>query len=168
MPPGDKPRIEKLGPEHIVADFDCGNVALNRFLHRHALESQRGGGAQTYLAFTGDRIAGYYSLAVGQIEYDDAPERMTKGLAHHPVPTILIARLAVDQRFQGRGLGSGLLLDALRRIKTVAEIAGVRAAVVHAKDEHAKAFYEHFGFKAFLDKPLTLYRLLRDISLDER
>jgi len=161
-----KPRIEKLNSTHAIAAFDCGVELLNRFLHRYALPNQRAESAQTYLAIVGDLVAGFHSLTVGQVAYDDAPERLAKGLPRHPIPIVLIARLAVDQAFQGRGIGIGLLRDALRRIKMVSEIAGVRGVAVHAKDDSAKAFYEHFGFVEFPDRPLTLYRLLKDIRLD--
>ena len=87
-------------------------------------------------------------------------------MPRHPIPVLIIARFAVDRRFHGKGLGAGLLLDALRRTKMVSEIAGVRGVVVHAKDDAVKAFYEHFGFISFPDNPRTLFRLLKDIRLD--
>jgi GNAT superfamily N-acetyltransferase len=161
-----KPQIEKLDANHVVADFDCGVDALNRFIRVHALNSQRAGSAQTYVAVVNDTVAGFHSLTVGDVLYQDAPERLAKGLPRHPVPVMIIARLAVERRFDGQGLGSGLLLDALRRTKMVSEIAGVRGVVVHAKDEAAAAFYRHFGFTEFPQKPLTLFRLLKDIRLD--
>lgn len=157
------PRIEKLRLDHVVTSFDSGVPALDRFLRTFALPSQKAGGAQTYVAAIGETIVGYHSLTVGEVVYDVAPVRMAKGLARHPVPAMILARLAVDARFRGRGLGAGLLRDALRRALAVAEIVGVRAVIVHAKDDDAKAFYTHFGFEAFLGRPLTLYRLLKDI-----
>jgi len=161
-----KLRIEKLSSTHVIEAFDCGIETLNRFLHRYALANQRADSAQTYVATADNAVAGFHSLTVGQVEYDDAPERLGKGLARHAIPIVLLARLAVDRRFQGRGIGIGLLRDAFRRIKMVSEIAGVRGVAVHAKDDAAKAFYEHFGFVEFPGKPLTLYRLLKDIRLD--
>ena len=161
-----KPQIEKLHASHAVAEFDCGVDALNRFIRVHALNSQRAGSAQTYVAVVNDTVAGFHSLTVGDVLYQDAPERLAKGLPRHPVPVMIVARLAVERRSGGQGLGSGLLLDALRRTKMVSEIAGVRGVVVHAKDEAAAAFYRHFGFAEFPQKPLTLFRLLKDIRLD--
>ena len=161
-----KPHIQKLHAAHVVAEFDCGVESLNRFLRVHALNSQRADSAQTYVAIVGEIVAGFHSLTIGNVVFDDAPERLGKGLPRHPVPVMIIARIAVDRRFHGQGLGAGLLRDALRRTKMVAEIAGVRGVVVHAKDDAAKAFYEHFGFTAFPEKPLTLFRLLKDIRLD--
>ena len=108
-------RIEKLRRDHSVEGFDCGKSALNRFLERNALQSQQAGAATTYLALQDDKVAGFYSLAVGQAEYADAPERLTKGLARHPVPIMLLARMAVGSGYQGRKLGAGLLKDAMLR-----------------------------------------------------
>jgi GNAT superfamily N-acetyltransferase len=110
-----------------------------------------------------DVVAGFYSLSAGGIAYNDAPERLSKGLPRYPVPLVVLARLAVDRRFHGRGLGAGLLADALRRTLAAAELAGVRGILVHAKDGAAKAFYEHFGFEPFPGHPFTLYRLLKDV-----
>ncbi len=93
-----------------------------------------------------DRVVGYCSLAVSEAAYADAAERLKRGLARHPVPIMLLARLAVSGQAQGRGLGAGLLKDAMLRTLQAADIAGIRAFVVHAKDENARRFYEHFGF----------------------
>jgi GNAT superfamily N-acetyltransferase len=159
----DRPQIAKLALAHDPTSFDCGNDALNRFIKLHALPGQRAGISQTYVAAQGQDIAGYHTLVVGHVAYDDAPERLAKGLPRHPVPVIILARLAVDQNWQGKGLGAALVVDAMRRILQAAEIAGVRAMVVHAKDEAVQQFYEHLGFVPFPGKPLTLYRLLKDI-----
>jgi GNAT superfamily N-acetyltransferase len=156
-------RIEKLQRSHAIDSFDCGREALNRFLVQYAFSNQRAGASQTYVALEGEEIAGYYTLVVGQIEYDDAPERLKKGLARHPVPIMLLARLAVATKWQGRGLGSGLLKDAMLRTLRAADIAGIRAFAVHAKDEEARAFYEHFDFVPGPSDPSHLFRLLKDI-----
>jgi GNAT superfamily N-acetyltransferase len=156
-------RIERLERHHEVDGFDCGNEALNRFLVRFALQNRQAGASQTYVALADDQIAGYYTLVVGQVDYDDAPLRLTKGLARHPVPIMLLARLAIAVSFQGRGLGSGLLKDAMLRTVQAAEIAGIRAFAVHAKDDRARAFYEHFDFVPSPSDPYHLFRLLKDI-----
>jgi GNAT superfamily N-acetyltransferase len=156
-------RIEKLQRGHAVESFDCGRDALNRFLIRYAIGNQQAGASRTYLALAGEEVAGYYTLVVGQLEYDDAPERLKKGLAHHPVPIMLLARLAIATAWQGKGLGSGLLKDAMLRTLQAAEIAGIRAFAVHAKDDEAKGFYEHFDFLAAPSDPNHLFRLLKDI-----
>lgn len=155
--------MAKLSSEHDSSEFDCGQVALNTFIRRHALPGQRAHGSKTYVATVGPVIVGYHTLVVGEVAYDDAPERLARGLPRHPVPVLLLARLAVDQRWQGRGLGAALVADALRRTLQVADIVGVRAFLVHAKDESAQSFYAHLGFEPFPGEPLTLYRLLKDL-----
>lgn len=156
-------RVEKLRPDHVVSEFDCGSEELNRFLARFALINQQAGAAQTYVAVSDSNVVGYYSLAVGEVTFDDAPARLSKGLARHSVPIMLLARLAVSLGWQGGGLGSGLLKDAMQRTLQAADIAGIRALVVHAKDDQARRFYEHFGFAASPSDPLHLYVLLKEI-----
>ena len=156
-------RIEKLNRTHAVESFDCGQAALNRFLIRFALQNQQAGASQTYVAMDGALVAGYFTLVVGEVEYERAHERMKKGLARHPVPIMLLARLAIARNWQGKGLCSGLLKDAMLRTLQAAEIAGIRAFVVHAKDEAAKAFYERFDFVPSPSDPYHLFRLLKDI-----
>lgn len=149
-----------------VAAFDCGVEELNRYLQRHAFQAQAGDGARTYASFTkaeDPEIAGYYTLAYGSVEFEQAPGRVTKGLARHPVPVMLLARLAVDKRAGGRGLGTELLRDAMLRTLSAAEIAGLRAVIVDAKNEAAKRFYEKFGFEPFLDNPFRLSLILKDV-----
>jgi GNAT superfamily N-acetyltransferase len=155
--------MAKLRRSHAVENFDCGSAALNTFLHRYAFTNQSAGTAQTYVAEIGDSVAGYYSLSVGQVEYGDASERMAKGIDRHPVPVMLLARLGVDRTWQGKGLGSALLADALRRTSQAADIAGMRALVVHAKDDKAKAFYQHFDFASLPQDPLHMFLLIKDI-----
>lgn len=156
-------RIEKLQRTHDLESFDCGRDALNRFLIRYAFQNQQAGASQTYIALADDEVAGYYTLVVGQVEYSDAPERMTKGLARHPVPLMLLARLAIATAWQGKGLGSGLLKDAMLRTLQAAEIAGIRTFAVHAKDDIAKSFYERYDFVASPSDPYHLFRLLKDV-----
>jgi len=156
-------RIEKLHRNHKVDDFDCGQEALNRFLIRHALQNQQAEASQTYVARADETVVGYYTLVVGEVAYEGAHERMTKGLARHPVPIMLLARLAISTLWQGKGLGSGLLKDAMLRTLNAAEIAGIRAFAVHAKDDEAKSFYEHFGFEPLPSDPYHLFRLLKDL-----
>jgi GNAT superfamily N-acetyltransferase len=156
-------RIEKLRRDHAVEGFNCGKEALHRFLKRHALQSQQAGATMTYLAQQGEDVVGFYSLAVGQVEYADAPDRLIKGLARHPVPIMLLARMAVASNFQGRKLGAGLLKDAMLRTLQASEIAGIRAFVVHAKDDEARTFYERFDFIASPTDPYHLALLLKDV-----
>jgi len=163
MEMAEKLQIAKLAVVHDPTSFDCGSEALNRFIKLYALPGQRAGISQTYVAAKESEIAGYHTIVVGQVTHDEAPERLAKGVPRHPIPVIVLARLAVDQGQQGKGLGAALVADAMRRVLQAADIAGVRAMVVHAKDETARRFYEHLGFEPFPSKPLTLYRLLKDI-----
>ncbi|MDH4087389.1 MAG: GNAT family N-acetyltransferase [Nitrospira sp.] len=156
-------RIEKLHPRHAVDAFDCSNQDLNRFLQKYALLNQSSGASTTYVGLAYQTVIGYYSLAVGSVEYERAPERVTKGLAHHPVPVMLLARLAVDQQWQSKGVGAGLLKDAMLRTIQAADIVGIRALVVHAKNHNATLFYQHFDFIPSPSDPLHLLILLKDV-----
>jgi GNAT superfamily N-acetyltransferase len=156
-------RIEKLQRSHAIEAFDCGREALNKFLIRFALQNQQAEASQTYVALADAEVVGYYTLVVGQIDYDDAPDRLKKGLARHPVPIMLLARLAIATTWQGKRLGAGLLKDAMLRTLQAADIAGIRAFAVHAKDDEARGFYEHFDFLPSPSDPFHLFRLLKDI-----
>lgn len=156
-------RIEKLHRRHAVEEFDCGQEPLNRFLVRYALVNQQANASQTYVGSADDKIIGFYTLVVGEIAYAEASARMTKGLARHPIPVMVLARLAVSTAWQGKGVGAGLIKDALARTLQAADIAGIRAVVVHAKDSNARAFYEHFGFVSLLTDPRHLYALVKDL-----
>jgi GNAT superfamily N-acetyltransferase len=136
---------------------------LNRFLSRHALQDQQAEASQTYIALADEKVVGYYTLVVGEVAFESAHERLTKGLARYPVPIMLLARLAIETSWQGKGLGSGLLKDAMQRTMQAADIAGIRAFAVHAKDDEAKSFYEHFGFTPLPSDPYHLFRLLKDL-----
>jgi GNAT superfamily N-acetyltransferase len=151
-----------LTERHDVEGFDCGYSALNTWLIRYALTNQRAGAARTFVVCEGDRVIGYYSLAAGGVDPADAPPRIRKGLARHPIPVMLLARLAVDGRHQGKGIGGALLRDATLRILNVADQIGVRAILVHAKDEKARAFYERFDFEPSPTDPLHLMLLIKD------
>jgi GNAT superfamily N-acetyltransferase len=158
-------RVEKLRRDHRVDGFHCGKEPLTRFLIRFALQSQLSGGAQTYLALSDEEVVGYYALVFGDVAFDDAPERLRQGLARHRIPLMVLARLAVARDWAGRGIGSGLLKDAFARTLAAADIAGLRAFAVHAKDDEARAFYEHFDFIASPSDPMHLFVLLKDIRI---
>jgi len=159
----DVRRIEKLRRDHPVEAFDCGREELDRYLVRYAWQNQQAGAAQTYVGIVGEAIVGYHTLAVGHVTLEDAPQRLTKGLAKHPVPIMLLARLAIDRRWQGQGVGKALLRDAMQRTLQAADIAGIRAFAVHAKDEEARRFYEHFDFMPSPTDPMHLFVLLKDV-----
>ena len=161
------PTVENLTPpllltkDHDRNSFDCGVPALNDYLKKYALQNQKKHAARTYVATRGNRIVGYYSLAYGSVSLEDAPQNVKSGLPRHPIPVILLARLAVDSTEQGRGLGAALLKDALLRTIQAAEIAGLRAMLVHAKNDSAKHFYEKYGFEP---SPIDAYHLFLRLS----
>lgn len=155
--------VEKLSRRHAIDDFDCGEDALNRFLIRFAWANQQANASQTYVGLADDTAIGFYTLVVGEVRYDEAPERLTKGLARHPVPIMLLARLAVSRAWQGKGVGAGLLRDAVLRTLQAADIAGIRALAVHAKDDGARAFYRRFDFVESPTDPLHLFALIKDL-----
>ena len=153
---------EPLGPQHRLEGFDCGKPALNDWLLRHARQAQGSGSAKTFVVVDDDRVAGYFSLTVGQIDTLDAPERIRKGMGQYPLPVVILARLAVSTTDQGRGIGVGLLQEAIRRTMLIAEHAGIRAMLTHPIDEDAMRFYTRFGFIASPLREQQLLLLLKD------
>jgi predicted N-acetyltransferase YhbS len=161
-PPLNSPVL--LEARHDLTSFDCDVAALNNYLKKFALANQRNQSARTYVATRGECVVGYYTLAAASAYREETPARIAKGLAAHPVPVILLARLAVDRSEKGQGLGKGLLKDALLRAAAAADIIGCRAVMVHAKDEGAKAFYERFEFEPSPSDPFHLFLLMKDIK----
>lgn len=156
--------VEPLTRQHSVAAFDCGSqLALNEWLRHFAWTNQRNETSRTYVVHRGGRVVGFYSIAAGSARKEETPARVSKGLANHPVPMILLTRLAVDKSEHGTGLGKALLKDALRKIANAADIIGARAVLVHAIDESAAAFYRHFGFEQSPIDDLHLMLLLKDL-----
>lgn len=155
--------VRKLAASDALDFFDCGQCALNQFLQRFALVNQKSNCAQTYVSCCSSAVVGFYSLAVGSVEPTTAAPRVIKGIAQHPVPVMVLARLAVDLHHQGAGLGKALLKDALIRTAQAADIAGIRALLVHAKDESARQWYLNWEFEPSATDPLHLFLLLKDI-----
>ena len=154
---------EPLQPHHQLEDFDCGKPALNERLQRHARQAQGSGSAKTFVVSDSGRVAGYFSLTVGQIDLLEAPERIRKGMGQYPVPVVILARLAVALQDQGRGIGVGLLQEAIRRTTLIAEHAGIRAMLTHPIDDEAARFYTRFGFVASPLREQQLLLLLKDV-----
>jgi hypothetical protein len=148
-------RVEKLRADHPIESFDCSREELNRYLLRYAWQNQQAGAAQTCVGLVGDAVIGYCTLAVAHVMREEAPERLTKGLARHPVPIMLLARLPVDHRWQGQ-VDKALLKDAMLRTLQAADIAGIRAFAVPAQDEEARRFYLKFDFIASPSDPMHL------------
>ncbi len=156
--------IHKLGPADSVESFNCGHPALNQFLRQYALVNQKAGSVQTYVCCKHGEVAGFYSLSVGSVDHNQAPGRIAKGLSRHPVPVILLARLAVDLSHQRKGLGRALLKDALLRTLQVADIVGIRALIVHAKNDDARKWYARWDFEPSPTDPFHLFLLIKDLK----
>lgn len=159
----DALRIEKLQRTHETETFDCGQPELDRFLIRHALQAQQANSSQTYVGLSGKTVIGFYTIVAGEVRHADAPERIAKGMPRYPIPLLILARLTVHSKWQGRGIGAGLLLDALGRTLQAADIVGARALAVHAKDDSAASFYRHFGFMPSPTDKKHLFLLIKDI-----
>ena len=155
--------IEELNATHDVAPFECGKEPLDHFLKRFALTNQNADNARTYVACQGATVIAYYSLAVGAVEHANAPQRVGKGLAQHPIPVMVLARLAVDLTKQRQGQGKALLKDALLKTAAAADIAGIRALLVHAKDDEARAWYKAWEFEPSPMDPRHLFLLMKDL-----
>ncbi len=157
--------VRKLAADDDLAGFDCGKEPLNRYLQRFALTNQRANSSQTYVTCRdANRVIGYFTLAVGAVEHARAPPRVGQGLARHPIPIMILARLAIDRSDQGCGLGQALLKEALLRTAQAADIAGIRALIVHAKDDAARLWYEKFDFEPSPTDPLHLFLMLKDLK----
>ncbi len=146
-------RIEGLAKRHVREAFDCGEESLNVFLRTQARQNARKDISRTYVAVEeGSRdVVGYYTLSGGSVAFADLPEDLAKRLPRYPIPTAHLGRLAVDKRLQKQGLGGVLLVDALKRVRDVADRIGIHAVTVHALNDRAKSFYEAFGFLALVD-----------------
>ncbi len=156
--------VRKLAATDQTDVFDCGQAALNQFLQRYAFVNQKANSAQTYVCCQGDVVVGFYSLAVGSVDPEAAPSRVMKGLARHPLPVMILARLAVDKEHQGKGLGQALLKDALLRTAQAADIAGIRCLLVHAKDDTAQRWYESWEFEPSPTDPYHLFLMVKDLK----
>ncbi len=146
---------ERLSPEHDLSDFNSGEQTLDDWLRRRAIQNESSGASRTYVLCAGKKVAGYYSLAVGAAAHADTSGRVKRNMPD-PVPVMILGRLAVDKAFQGQGVGVGLLRDAILRTLQAAEIAGIRALLVHAISEDAKRFYTRCGFMPSPIHPMTL------------
>ena len=146
---------EPLAPHHIVEHFHCGEPPLDAWLKRHALPNQASGASRTFVVQQQGRVVGYYALAAGSVARIDAPRTLRRSMPD-PVPVVVLGRLAIEARWQRRGLGAALLKDALLRCHAAAAGVGIAAVLVHALSDDARAFYERAGFVPSPIHPLTL------------
>jgi GNAT superfamily N-acetyltransferase len=147
---------QSLVTTHILDEFNCGEPALDEWLTRRAMSNQLSGASRTFVVLDKDsRVCGYYAMAAGAVSHQLATSSVRRNMPD-PVPVMVLARLAVDLRAQGIKLGASLLQDAVNRAVMVAENAGVRALLVHALNDKAKAFYEHYGFQSSSLHAMTL------------
>jgi GNAT superfamily N-acetyltransferase len=170
---GDEPAhqlglIEKLSRHHDLSSLQCGKPSLDDWLLRFALANQQSDSTRTYVLHRGGELLGYYSLSAGSVIHEEAPARIAKGLAKHPIGVILLARLAVKQTQQRKGIGKILLSDALGRAEMAAEIIDARAVLVHALDDEAVLFYGRFGFVPSPLEPKQLMLLMKDLRASSR
>lgn len=145
--------------------FRCGVASLDTWLVEHAPGADAAGSARTYVVIdeVQDRVVGYYALTVASLEREEATGRASRGMPRHPIPAMLLARLAVDESVQGDGVGAMLLADAMQRTLLVAEETGIRLLLVHAVDEDARSFYLNYGFEPSPSDTMNLQLLIKDI-----
>ncbi|MFO0937511.1 MAG: GNAT family N-acetyltransferase [Gemmataceae bacterium] len=151
--------VAPLDGGHDRTAFDCGVPSLNLYLRQFALQNQKKNIVRNYVTThpSSRSIVGFYSLVFSEIQQSGMPAKRGKGLGQYPIPVMLLARLAVDVREQGKGLGKALLKDAILRTMQAAEIAGLKFLLVHARDAEAADFYRKHGFEPVMDDPLKLF-----------
>jgi predicted N-acetyltransferase YhbS len=152
-----------LTAEHDVSAFDSGVYELDDWLKRRALQNEASGASRAYVVTASGRVVGYYALATGSVAQEIATGRVRRNMPE-PIPVMVLGRLAVDVAYQGRGLGSALLKDALLRTLNAASIAGIRAVLLHAISGDAKRFYENAGFVPSPVEPMTMMITLADVD----
>ena len=153
---------EPITTNHQIGDFTSGVVSLDEWLKRRALANQASGAARTFVVCEADKVISYYALASGSVTVAGAPGRFRRNMPD-PIPVVVLARLAVDRAYHGRGLGRALVRDAARRVVHAADAIGIRGIVVHAISDDAKAFYLALGFDPSPIEPMTLMITLADI-----
>ncbi len=148
--------IHALGPEWATTGFDCGEPALNEYLHRYASQDIKRSLARVFVSSRLEEpknVLGFYTLSAASVAAQTLPEAWRKKMPRYPVPVALLGRLAVSRQAQGTGLGGILLADACKRVVAASQTLAVAAIVVDAKTEAAAAFYRHFGFVELPGQP---------------
>ena len=152
---------EPLADHHQIEDFRSGQASLDDWLKRRARANQASGASRTYVVCERERVIGYYALASGAVTVESAPGRFRRNMPN-PIPVAVLARLAVDRSWQGRGIGRALFRDAARRVEQAADAIGIRGIVVHAISEEARSFYLTLGFDPSPGDPMMLLVTLVD------
>lgn len=153
-----------LAAEHNLSSFTCGQESLDDWLKRRALNNQNAGASRTYVVTDGDRVVAYYALASGALATSAATGKVKRNMPE-PIPMAILGRLAIDQAYQGKGLGRALFRDAALRVLSAAETIGIRGLLVHAISDEAVAFYQALGLTASASEPKTLMIPLADLRL---
>lgn len=153
---------EPLNKDHNLTDFNCSYPELDEWLKKYAFQAKSSGSANTFIVADNALVVGFYSLTVGQVDFDEASERIKKGMGKYPIPVVILARLAVLNTYQGKGIGKAMLKDAILKTLQISEQSGVRALLVHAIDEKAETFYKRFGFEPSPIRENQLLLLLKD------
>lgn len=160
-------RIEALTSGHVVTGFDCGSEAQTSWLRRYALAAEQADTARVYVACEAGsaQVIGYYALAAGSVGKDAAPVRVTRGTGNYPIPVVILTRLGVDLRMQGRGIGTGLVRDAFLQVASIADRIGVRGLLIHAESTEAASFYRRIdpAFEPSPTDPLHVILLIKDL-----
>lgn len=156
---------EPIRSDHVLEGFDSGVESLDRWLLGHGLTSGATGSARAFVTTDAKqhRVVGYHALTAASIEHEDSVERAARGMPRHPIPAVLLARLAVDRSVHGRGLGAWLLRDAMLRALAASDELGIRVMIVHAMDDSARRFYIHHGLEPSPTDRLNLQILIKDI-----
>jgi GNAT superfamily N-acetyltransferase len=153
---------EPLNKDHHLSDFNSNYSELDDWLKKYAFQAKMSGSANTFIVCDENQVVGFYSLTVGQVDVNEVSERIKKGMGKYPIPVVILARLAVHVTYQGKGIGKGMLKDALLRTLKIAEQGAVRALLVHAIDDKANTFYQRFGFELSPIRENQLLLLLKD------
>lgn len=161
--------VSLLNPEHERHQFNCGEQALNQYLHNLAGQHARKNISRTFVILSPEhdkQVLGYYTLSAGNINFQNIPDALKKRLPQYPIPVIRLGRLAVDLTMQQKGVGEYLLMDALYRCVSHSEAMGVFGVLVDAKHDRAKQFYMRYGFIELTNEPLSLVLPIKDISIN--
>ena len=162
MPDRSWRRPEPLNPDHIVSGFSCGKPELDEWLRKWAMANQISGGMKTHVVVEDGRVIGFYAPANGAIAHSNVRGRIRRNVLD-PIPTVILARMAVDEKLRGGGLGSAPLQSATETTLAAARTIGIACLLVHAKDDDARSFYLHFDFEPSPTDPLHLILPLSDV-----